>query len=578
MFDWRSKDDQFIIRFATQLQASLETERAAFEPMYNAAIRLYQPRRYDLQQSQSLSTAELRSIAYGVRVFDATPAMSLRKFGTSMAGNMVSREDNDPFWIQFTAPNQRLMEIDIIKQRLQEAQEQVRFGFNQSSFYRELPQFLEDAGCTYGVMTAKRDLVNDRIVFQTRHPGTYWFHTNDFGDIDADHFKLKMTAYDLIQQFGDNPNFPASIKEDHDGVKDAKDPNPFKTYDVLHVTYKNQSRRAGSLDASDKEWIQFYIVMNCGKSGKDKVIVNGGGEEAGVDWRPITLRRGTVPGLAYPLSLALDGLTSATYGNKIAQYQLLMSAHGSNPMALVHDKLRKQVHDTELNPGARIYTNDLAKHSMEFMVNTSQTAVAEFGLEKITEITRDVFFLPFFEMLTGTRDAPQRTAFEVSQMVQEKIPELTPVMESAEDAVLEPASEIIWIYETEAGRMPTMPEELFQGSRKVQNKYMGRFAQLKRSLREATGSLAQIQIMEAVGRIYPNALRIIRSEKFLEDTLIAHGGKQDHIFDEQDIRDMDAQAAAEEERDRQLAIGAEAGKILPPGKAVEPNSPLALAS
>ena len=584
MFFWRDKEDQWIIKFALSQQSRMESERAPFEPMFSAAIRLFQPRRYDLSQNQSLSAASLRDIAYGVRIYDSHPARSLNKFGTAMAGNMVSREDNDPFWIQFTAPDQKLMEIDVIKDKLQEAQDQVRFGFNQSTFYAELPQFIQDAGVTYGVMTGKRDPRKDRIVYQTRHPKTYWFHTNDLGDIDADHFKITMTAYDLVKEFGDNPKFPQSIRDDHDGIKGVKDAEPFKTFQVLHVIYRNQSRRStDSLDPSDKEYIQFYIVMNVGKTGnaaENAVIINryGPDQVAGTDWRPITLCLGKVPGMAYPLSLALDGLTSATYNNELMEHQLVQSSYAADPLLLAHDNLKTQIRDSQLNPGSKIYTEDLNK-GMEYIVNTSQVMVAKMKTEELHEAIEDVFFLPFFNMLNGAirKGAPQMTAFQVSQMVQEKIPELTPIMESAEDKILEPASAIEWIYETEKGRMPDMPEELFQGSGTIQNKYMGRFAQLKRSLREASGSIAQIQVLQSVQAIYPNALRIVRSDKWLERILLAHGMEQSDIFDEQDIIEMDRIAAEEEAQQQQLAIAGEAAKLLPPGKAIEENSPVALA-
>ena len=123
-----------------------------------------------------------------------------------------------------------------------------------------------------------------------------------------------------------------------------------------------------------------------------------------------------------------------------------------------------------------------------------------------------------------------------------------------------------------------MPDELFQSGGKIQNKYMGRFAQLKRSLREASGSLAQIQIMEAVTKIYPRSLRIIKGDKFLEDTLIAHGAKQSHIHDEATLAEMDKQEAQQQAEDRQLMMAAEAAKLMPPGKAIEPNSPVAMAA
>ena len=199
MFEWREKTDEWIVKFILKAQADMESERRIIEPVYNEVIKLFQPRRHDMDimRKQALRSGG-RSLRYGVDVYDPQPGNTLKKFANGMVGNTVNRGDTDPWWLQFTAPDQQLMEVDEVKTALQNAQDQCKFGFNQSTFYREMPKCMADAGSTYTVMTANEDKAKDRVVFQTRHPASCWFKIDRYGNTIANHFKLTMTAYDLL--------------------------------------------------------------------------------------------------------------------------------------------------------------------------------------------------------------------------------------------------------------------------------------------------------------------------------------------------------------------------------------------
>ena len=576
MFDWRTKTDEWIVKFILKAQADMESERNIIEPVYDQVIKLFQPRRYDMDdmRRRALSSGrQRRGYKYGVSVHDASPANTLLKFSNGMVGNTVNRGDTDPWWLQFTAPNQKLMEIDEVKSALQDAQDQVRFGFNQSTFYREMPKFMRDAGSTYAVMTGQEDKKKDRVVFQVRHPGSCWFKVDSLGSVIANHFKLTMSAYDLLKDFGESPEFPQSIREEAEGTKD-KDANPFRSYSVIHAVYYNHSVRSEeSLDSTDKPFIQFYIVTNADKTGKGKQLIN----KDGVDWQPITLRLGSTIEDTYPLSLAMDALTQATYGNTLSHDQLRLSQGKSNPARLIHGNLKSQIRRNRLNAGSNTYIQD-AKETVEYLMNSGDWPLSDAATDKIQKAIEEVFFIPFFEAATGSAGGPQRTAYEVGQIVSEAITMMGPTIEAVEDDVFEPATSIIWAYETRVGRMPPMPDVMFEGASKVQNKYMGRLAQLRRTLPEASSTMQQLEIAERFVQLWPNALATIKDRVFFEDTMMSHGAKQKHFRSDQEMADIDQADAAAREEEKQLAIAAEAGKLMPPGKAIEPNSPAAMAA
>ena len=576
MFDWRTKTDDWIIKFILKAQTDMENERALIEPIYKSVTKLFQPRRFDLDQVRQFSLTSgrsRRSYEYGVNVYDPTPAGSLSKFANGMVGNTVNRGDADPWWLRFTAPNQALMDVDAVKTALQDSEEQVKYGFNQSTFYREMPQYMRDAGCTYAVMTAQIDKVKDRVVFQTRHPSGCWFKKDMLGNFTANHFKISMSAYDLVKEFGKGSDFPQEIRDVAEGTA-GKDAQPFRMYSVIHAVYINESvRSSDSLDSTDKPFIQFYIVTNSGSAGKSQCLVN----RDGLDWQPITLTLNGTIEETYPISLAMEAMTQASYGNALSHDQLRLSQGKTNPAKLIHSNLRGQVRKNRMNPGSNTY-KDKAEETIEYITNLGDWPLSDAATEKMARAVEEIFYIPFFEAATGTLGGPQRTAYEVGQIVSEAITMMGPTIEATEDDVFEPATSIIWAYETMAGRMPDMPDVLFDGNASVQNKYMGRLAQLKRTLRESQASLQQLEIAKVFADLFPSSLAIIKDRKYFEDTMINHGAKQDIFRSDEEMSEIDQASAAQEAEDKQLAIAAEAGKIMPPGKAIEPNSPAALAA
>lgn len=560
MLNWREKTDEQIVDFVMKLHTRLAAKRRVYEDLYDNAIKLFQPRRYDIQRHRA------KGDKFGVSVYDPHPARSLSKFAVGFVGNTVSANDTDPWWIRFTAANQRLMQNDRVKQSLQEAEEQVRFGFAQSTFYQEMPQFMKDAGCTYACMTAKEDKINDRIVFQCRHPGDAWFHVNDLGSIDAWHFHIEMTAYDIEKMFGTD-RLPDEIRKNLQGPN----PDPFKSYKMLLAIYINESRRSSSLDATDKPYIAFYVLREEAMRKGHRLIARDG-----LDWPPVMLRLGTCISEDYPLSPALEALTQASYGNALAKYKLLAAHLSAQPAKRVSGTLRSQVLENQLNPGSMTFI-DHPDEIIEAITDKINWPVTDAEMSKIGAYTDEVFYIQFFEMLTGGEEQPRRTAYEVSQMVNEKITMMGPTIEANEDQVLEPASSIIWSYETRAGRMPDMPEELYTyGNRKIQNQYMGRLAQLKRSIRQTKGTLEQLQILEVFGSLWPNALSKIREWQYIERAMVRHGMDQDLFRSDEEMAEIEAQMQQDEQMAKQLAVAESMSKMMPPGKTIEPNSPAAL--
>lgn len=566
MFDWRTKSDKEIVKFIEQQQSRLEKIRKPYEPLMDLVTKHFLPRTYDMGKTRAPGDA------YGISIYNQTAADSVRKFGYGFTSATVSRDEGNEAWLNFVPLKQSALEIDNIKKYMQEAAEQVRFGFNQSTFYGQnaFLQQVQDASVLWGPMSCRRDLKKDRLVFTRRDPRDHWFGLDMFGDIDVDHFKVKMTAKQIVEQFEDD-KIQQKIKDD------VEKNNPFAEYELLECYYVNGSVRYGSANNTDKPYMRFWVLRSSEKDEAKRLL----GYE-GVDWRPSVLRIGEDAFGGYPLTMAMDALTAATFGNTIGKHGMIASARMVQPPKIVARSLREQIQKNRLNPDSNTYVDDATKEKVEYLTQKIDPSYIEVMLDRHNDVVSDRFYIPFFEMLTRMRDGSPPTATQIREMLGEKIGQLNPVIEAVEDDSLEPNVDKVWMYENDAGRMPEPPAELYEaavnGDVKILNRYNGQLARLRRVLRANQGVIEALAIIKEFKEIAPTSLVVVKFKKLLEKALTNRVG-QEMIFDEAEIAEIEAEIAAVEEQQRSLEAAEKMSKVIPSvtKDAVNPQSPAALA-
>lgn len=559
MLNWREKTDKEIAKFCKSDFAAAKKRRGPYEPLYDMATKLFLPRRYDISQKRR------KGEQYGVGVYDQYPAQALNKFAFGTTGNMVERDADDPWWLGFVAERQDMMQVDSIKQYMQDAEEQVRYGFNQATFYQEFPFILKDAACTYGCMTAEEDRRSGSMVFLTRNPKNHWIGIDRFGRIIADYFLLDYTAYDLLKDFGKD-KLPADIVKQAEARENL---DPFTEHEVLHCVYDNDSRRPGSLNHTDKPYVGFYILMDAAKGTQQDWLL----AKEGVDWRPINLRIGATLGEHYPLTLALDAMTGGCYGNLLGKYKLQAAHLSIQPPWRIHRNLRDQVIRNKLNANSRTYF-ETPDETMEALMQKINWPIGDTELKELHDAIDWVFSVQFFELLSSSEQLPQMTAYQFSHLVQEKVTYLGPVIDMIQDFVLEPASSIVWAHETKAGRMPEPPDVLLEYTGgKIINRYMGRLAQLRRTVRKSKGVFQSLELMKVFAELWPSSLAKVRHFEFIERAGLTTGMDQDLFRSDEEMEQIEAGMQADEQQAKQLEAVEKLGKLAPLMlKGAEPNS------
>lgn len=573
MFEWRTKEGKQIVKEVMQHHARLKSIRKPLEPLMDLCTKLFLPRTWDMRKSVKPGKQQ-----YGVSIYNQVPSEARRKFAAGFVSMTATKRDQaEQSWINFIAHKRKMMEVDNIKKYMQEAAEQIRSGFNKSTFYHETAyqQQVGDASVLWGLMTIDEDLSNDRLVFQRRDPRTHWFSTNVFDDIDVDHFEHTFTAKQLFEQFEEDNLTPEIIAQ----AKGEGGKDPYQEYKVIQAIYDNGSRVAGSKNGLDKQFIQFYILLKAGMGKGDSLI-----ETKGLDWRPSVLRIGERLVSGYPLTMAMDALTAATYGNTIGKHGLIGSHAMVQPPRLIHENLRDQIRRHKLQPASNTYYSS-ADEKIEYLNQKIDPRYAETMLDRQDDFVNGRFYINFFELITRlqAQGGSPPTATQIREAIGERIGQLSSVIESSEDDSLEPSVDAVWIYETMARRMPEPPQELLDeavgGKVSILNRFNGELAQLKRNIRLNQSAVEALAIIKEMKDIFPSSLVIVKSKKLLEKMLVNRIG-QDTIFNDFEIAQIEAGLAEIAQQERQMEQAERMAKVIPSvtKDAVNPESPAMLAA
>jgi hypothetical protein len=561
MFDFTGKSDKEKVDYLTRNQSHMENRRRSYEALWELENMLFRPRRFDLLRSH------LPGKQYGHQLYDGEPANVLRKHTNGLVGNMFNRAVP---WLTFSVAKQANMKNDNIKKYLQACEEQILFSFGRSTFYDEAPEAIGDGDCVgTSAMVPKDDLVNGRVAYQTIHPGESYVENDEFGNPAVYHRKFKMTAINAFEKWGDK--LPTNTLKKVTG--DNRD--PFSENSYLYCVYKNKKFNAFSFRSTEKLYLTFFVAMD--KDPVKSQLL----EESGQDFFPVTYRPGRETNQAYGTSLCADGLTEALILNKLGKLSLI-DVHGAVDPAIIAWGLKGRLFS---GPGGRSWATK-GEDARELFRRSNGVLIAEHWIDRLQSSLEDKFSIKLLEVLSNP-DHPERTAYEVSQ-IKAELATLAGGIGTLETEFLNGAVAVQWAFETKAGRMPDVPDEImeqrdlsrqseFDQPSQIETVYLGPLSQLQRATLQGRGILEGLAIAKEVASIWPNAMVKIKEMEVMEDAMIAQGWKQKHFksdADTDEILEGMAQAAQEQ---TQLDTAEQVANIASTvNQPIESEGPLAL--
>jgi hypothetical protein len=544
MFDLTEKTDLQKVKFILGLHSHMIQERLIFEPLTEAIEKIFSPRCY-----KQLKDGKKEN--HGSAVFTGVPESAKNKFVRGATGYLVSRQ---PWWLRMTQADQALMHNDEVKNYLDEYNEQLKYSFNQSTFYKALPHCIEDGVTTGpGVLMPEYNEAEHRVYYKPKSHWRVWIMDDQWGNAAVYHEELEIKAVDALKMF-DEDKLPVNLVAQAKGKRG----NPFTEHKFLYAIYKNPNHDPESIRTEDLPYIGRYVLLSGTKGAKGSLV-----EEKGRPWFPIVLRINKKHGLTYNThrTLAAESLTEGKITNSLGKAKLNAAHKAADPPLWGPKGMSRKV---ERNAGGFTEVSSI-QDKIAALYEAINWPVSDAEMDERNRIIEDKFFVRFFELLSQ-EDAPQMTAFQASLISGEKAVLMGPVTEPIEEDVLTKAVDIQSQVETDAFLMPDPPGVLFKSAQKtikLLTEFDGPLTQLRRNLLTSKGTLTGLGVLAEVVRVFPSAARKIKDLELIEDVSIESGAKQRWFRSDEEMLELDREIMQKEEEAAAKEMALEAAKAAP---------------
>lgn len=452
------EQDNKLVKLITGRQSKLESEKTNFTDRLQDVADLVAPHREDVRGTY------LKGEQKGKKIYDGTALGAAVLATDGIHGYHVSPAFP---WFKYAMNRKYVNKIAEVREWLQEIEFNMYQALSRSNFYSEMWMYIYD-GMTAGTATifGEEDLIEDRISFETVHPGEIYIQENRYGEVDLLHRKYKRTTRQLVQMFGLDNLTPQ--------CKQVYESSPFTEYEIIHAVFPREEYDNRMMDAKNKKYASIWLLLAwnhiCRISGFDNFPF--------AVWR--YMRSGKEP---YGISPAMLAIADIKGLNIIDKCDLGARQMALDPPLSVPSYMEGKV---EWKPrGINYYKEGSQGKDIIYPANIGANFPStDTIVERKQRALKERFHVDTFLMLSSLEGRGDRTAYEVSEMMAEKAAvlgaELGPLNTELDDL-----NEIVYDIESAAGRMPDPPDILFQlaandPSLRFDPVYMGPLAQAQR--------------------------------------------------------------------------------------------------
>lgn len=449
-------------------------------------------------------------------------------------------------WLKLTTLDPELDDSPDVKQWLSELQNRMLQVFAKADVYNSLHQsYLElpafGQACTV-VRPHSRKVLNVR----NQTVGQYWFSEDPYGIVDTLYRRIDMTAKQMVQQWG--------IDAVSSTVRSVYESDPFRKFKVIHAIEPRFERDDMKHDNLNKPFRSVYFEEDDSHS-----ILS----ESGYSSFPAMCPRWMTCGDSqYGRGPGAKALSASKSLQQMQTRMLTLIDYLTDPPVLYPDTYAD---DLDLfRPGGRIPASvqeaDIFRSAWQ--VTTNPQSLLELINARRDEINR-LFYVNVFQMVAQTVQ-PDRTAYEVAALEQEKVLMLGPVLERLHSELLDPLVSTTFDIMVEQDLIPDPPEEIRGKSLSVE--YISVLAE-KQKNSSADGIIKLTQEIGMLAQLNPNSLDKLDVDAAIDKLADTNGVPPNIIISGQKlalIRQQRAQAQQQQAALEQQAATASAMKDMVP--------------
>ncbi len=474
-------------------------------------------------------------------------------------------------WRKLTTPDPDLAEFGKVKQWLSHVNRNMQALDQRSNLYNALPTVFGDLGVFGTPAMAVMDDDDDGIRCYNFPVGSFWLATNQRNVIDTCMREFSLTVRQIVTMFGkltasgapDWSTFSPTLKSYWDRGQYEQQ------VWVTHFIYPNMDYDPNKLDAQYKKWSSCYYESAgsiVGSMGGTYQAGNAQGflRESGMDRFRVLAPRWEVCGEDVYASACpgMDALASTKEIQLLEKRKSRAIEKQLNPALKGSPALKNQ--KVSLIAGDITYVDERdGKVGLSPIhdVNISVSDVGQDILQKEDRVNR-IFYVDMFLMLAQMEGIQPRNEKEIAERHEEKLLQLGPVLESVNDDLLEPLTDIEFDRMVFLGMVPDPPEEI-QGM-KLQVNYESIMAKAQKLVGVA-GTERFFSFVGNLAAAWPSVLDKVDSDDAVDEYGDMMGVSASIIRTEEDTQAIRAQKQADAQKQQLMAAipaGAEAAKNL----------------
>lgn len=392
-------------------------------------------------------------------------------------------------WFRLTLADATLSDNNMVKRVLDQRNDILEYTLSRSNYYNALHTVYAElpfGQAPLGIFQSARG-----VTFVPYPIGTYALGTNGEGIVDTFARKVKMTAAQIVGQFGID-HCPQYIRETYRRSGGYTD-----WYTVCWLVEKNGNANGTALGNKKMPYRSVYWVDG---SGYDEVLAVSGFEE----W-PVPIARYNVKGLeAYATGPGWDALPDARMLQKMEYDSAVATELGIKPpMQGPPDVARK----INLFPGGYTPNTDPNNAIRPLFQGQLDIGTLESKIMRTEDRIKRKYSTDLFLMLDQL-DKGQMTAQEVMARNQEKLAQLGPVVERLQSEFLNSVIERTYNILDRNGVFPPIPDEvldLMEGQ-EIKIEYLSPLAQAQK-MSGLTAIEQGIAFTGQVAQLDPNVLQ-----------------------------------------------------------------------
>ena len=459
--------------------------------------------------------------------FDTTATRNVHKLADGMFGSNCPQAIN---WFKYRFVDDALNDDKEAITWLQDAERVSYDAINRSNFYDTLPILIRN-GIAFETtaFAVSEDLASKRIVCNTLPVDEIYFQVTAQNEVYRIFRKFTLSAEQGEIEYGKNAL--------HSQVKNALDLNTDYSFEVVHIVERRYDIDEEKLDSKNMPWRSITIDRT------NSFLIKDGGIKI---QQPFIWRfevRGNSPYGYGPTSDAFPDIYTAN--------AMVSDIMGASQKALDPPLFQPEETDWTLEAGANNYYKDPGRQAYTIRPYIDMPINLEL-LNDVREAIKASYKAEYFMPLMQLADK-NMTAREVFERKSERVTATGSIQGRFTGEVITPFLARVFQIETDAGRIPPMPEGL--EGKQIKVDFLSPLAQEQKEVANAQGILASLDTVMPIFQLWPQTTDKIIPEELVDKIFDSTGMPEKAIRSDKDYNDIQEAKSQNAAQDAELQRG-----------------------